>query len=443
MRAKKNEIKRAVVLALASLGVGVGVMLYCEWRENFTDTFYVCRKMLWVLPIFAVLISLFHYREGKGLSGREYINRLLPFADEQTRNRKVYLDYARILAAIMVILTHACSMQMNENAAAWRTNLLTVCSALGLVCNPLYVMISGALLLSADKEEAIGTFYYRRFIKVVLPMMTYYAIFLCVSGQMSFIPPQNLGTGFLQILSGASGIVPHYWLIYTLISLYITAPFVRVMVRNLNDSQLNALFWIIIGEEIMITYLPLLGIQVGLGLNIAGWEGVFVLGYIITEKRSRMIERTVLLSGILAAVVIPVVLLMDYGMTDYVCNTAPTMVLFAGAIIILLSKIKGTMNNVAARFVRALSQYSYSIILVHWYGLFVVTWGKIGLQPLRFGCVGGIVITVVVAMLVCFVLGFVADNTIVFCVQCFFKGLGEAVKRKNVTTQTESVPPHS
>ncbi len=421
MKEKKNKIVSAVLLTVSLLLLGVSVLLYCEWRGDFAGTFEACQKLFWVLPLFAILICMAHYVQGKGRG-----------KDNSAGERKVYLDYARVLAATMVILTHACSMQMGEDAAAWRTTLLTICAGLGLVCNPLYVMISGALLLGSEKEESVGAFYYRRFVKVVVPMIVYYAIFLCISGQMSFIPPQNLDTGILQILSGASGIVPHYWLIYALISLYIIAPFVRIMVRNLNQKQINALFVIILLEEMVITFLPLTGVQIGLGLTLAGWEGVFILGYIILERRTKVMERLVVVTGIISAVVIAVVLVSDYSLTAYVCNCSPTMVLFAGAILILLSKLEYRLKGKVTNMITILSKYSYSIILVHWHGLFVVTWGKIGLQPLRFGCVGGIVLTVLVALIVCFIMGFVADNTIVVVIQQFFMQIEKVVKRRAV-----------
>lgn len=339
------------------------------------------------------------------------------------------MDYARILAAVMVILTHACSMQADADAASWKTNLLLSCTGIGLVCNPLYVMISGSLLLSVKKEEALGTFYFKRFVKVVIPMVVYYVIFLCVSGQISLIPPQNLGEGVLQILAGASGIVPHYWLIYILISLYVTAPFIRVMVKNMKDSFLTVLFFLILAEELLVTYLPLAGVQIGFTMSLASWEGVFILGYIVTERRTKWMERMVLILGAISAVIVAVVPVLDDSLTSYVCNTAPVMVLFAAAVLILLSKLDGVLKGKSPFVAQVLSKYSYSIILVHWYGLFVVTWGKIGIQPLRFGCIGGITLTVFVAFVVCFVLGFVAENTAVLAVQRMVVDLGNVIKR--------------
>ncbi|MBD5530869.1 MAG: acyltransferase [Lachnospiraceae bacterium] len=424
----QGQIKRVIVIVIVLLLAGFGIMMYCEWRGNFPDTLYVCRKMLLAMPIFAILIGRAHARAGQGMSNREYVVQM--FGGRNTSgSRKDYMDYARILAAVMVILTHACSMQADADAALWKTNLLLSCTGIGLVCNPLYVMISGSLLLAAEKEEALGTFYFKRFVKVVIPMVVYYVIFLCVSGQISLIPPQNLGEGALQILAGASGIVPHYWLIYILISLYVTVPFIRVMVKNMKDSFITVLFFLILAEELLVTYLPLVGVQIGFTMSLASWEGVFILGYIVTERRTKWMERTVLILGAISAVIVAVVPVLDDSLTGYVYNTAPVMVLFAGAILILLSKLDGILKGKFQFVAQVLSKYSYSIILVHWYGLFVVTWGKIGIQPLRFGCIGGITLTVVVAVVVCFVLGFVAENTAVLAVQRIVADLGNVTKR--------------
>lgn len=423
---KKDRKVWLIGLVAALLLLAFAVMMYCEWRGSFSETVYACRKMLWAMPVFAVLIGLAHYSEAKDAGAKEYVKQVF-CGKANSGGRKVYLDYARILAAVMVILTHACSMQVDEDAAPWRINLLLVCVGIGLVCNPLYVMLSGALLLGKEKEEPLGKFYFRRFVKVAVPMLVYYVIFLCLSGGISLIPPQNIKEGALLILAGASGIVPHYWLIYTLLSLYITAPFLRVMVRNLNDGQITALFYLILAQEVIATYCPLLGIQTGFIWNLAAWEGIFILGYIIANRRTKLIERTVLILGGISVIILSAVMILDYASKDYVCNKAPTMVLFAGAVLILLSKLEAKYK-IKGKFdvlIQVLAKYSYAIILVHWCGLFVVTWGKIGLQPLRFGCIGGIALTVLVAFLVCFVLGFLADNTIVLVVQKGMEAIGK------------------
>lgn len=427
-KGKLGQIMCMMALAAILMFLGFGVMLYCEWRGSFPDTLYVLRKTLWVTPLFVCLIGAAHYNASKGMSRRKYIKQIFCGKDILA-DRRDYLDYARVFAAVMVVLTHACSMQTSETAAAWKINLLLLCTGIGLVCNPLYVMISGALLLSSKREEDLGAFYFRRFVKVMIPMIVYYAIFLCVSGQISFLPPRNLREGLLHILGGASGIVPHYWLIYTLISLYVTAPFVKVMVQNLKDNQITVLFFLILMEEALTTYLLLTGIHIGFTMNLASWEGVFILGYILTSRRTKLTERFVLIFGAVSLVIVSVVWVFYSPFGEYVSDTSPVMVLFAGWGLTVLSKLENVLKSRFSSVIRILSKYSYSVILVHWYGLFVVTYGKIGVQPLRFGCIGGIILTVLIAVVVCFIMGFVADNTIVLVVQYIVGILAKLMKK--------------
>lgn len=417
MNKDKYQIKKGIGTTLFLVALGLCILLYCEWRGNFAETFVVCQEYFLALPFFAIILTVL-YSKKETKTGKV------------DKPRKMYLDYARILAAVCVILAHACNMQRSEQAAAWRINLLTICAGLGLVCNSIYVMISGSLLLSSKKKESLWEFYYGRFVKVVIPLVVYYAIFLCVSGQMSFLPPQNLGKGFLQILEGESDIVPHYWLVYTLISLYIFAPLVKIFVGKFNDKQLNIVFWLILVIEQVLSLLPLAGIQINSVIEFVQWEGVFLLGYILTERRSKKTEKAVLILGGISVAAICAIILRDYSYIGYVCNAAPVMVLFGASILILLSKITYVPGKYVGNVIKALAKYSYSIILVHWYGLFVVAWGKMGFQPLRFGCIGGIVLTVAVATLVCFLMGFVGDNTVVFAVQSLFELPYKMIKKK-------------
>ena len=106
------------------------------------------------------------------------------------------------------------------------------------------------------------------------------------------------------------------------------------------------------------------------------------------------------------------------------------MLLFAGAILITLSKLEHILKGKFENLIQILSKYSYSIILVHWYALFAVTWNKMGIRPELFGCVGGIILTVFVSVIVCFIMGFVAENTVVLALQYLINSLGKRVCNK-------------
>ena len=92
------------------------------------------------------------------------------------RERQVYLDYLRVIATIFVIGVHTVSLGaslVQERSVEWYG--FEVADYLFLCCNLLFVMISGALLLPVEGERA-GTFYKKRFTKVLVPMVLYYIL---------------------------------------------------------------------------------------------------------------------------------------------------------------------------------------------------------------------------------------------------------------------------
>lgn len=420
---------RHIVITVILLILGLALATFVLWAGSFEETVSKLRYLYICAPLAGVIIALAHYDNGRNATTGQYLSEML-VGKGTASDRKLYLDYARVIAVALVIVNHSCGMQIGEEAEHWKIVTLTVCTAIAFVCNPMYVMMSGVLNLGSKKEEPVGRYYFRRLLKVVLPLVFYYMVFLIISEKMSLIPPKNIGRSFLEMLAGAPDIAPHFWLIYVLIALFVSAPFVKVMVNHLSDAQIRALYVVITVCELLVTYLPLTGIKLGMTLTLAGWEGVFILGYIILMRRDKFIERTVLILGAISVVIIVAVLTKDFGQVGWVTSTAPTMVMFSGAVLILLEKCESFFKRHDSKVVRALSKYSYVMILAHWYTVFGVTEARLGVAPLRFGCIGGIIGTVVVSLLTCFIVGFIAQNTAIIALEYIFRLPERLIKRK-------------
>ncbi|MDE7266293.1 MAG: acyltransferase [Lachnospiraceae bacterium] len=369
------------------------------------------------------------------------------FGTEPSPKREIHWDYMRIFAAVLVILAHACSpmvTQLEETGGADWKRLLLVCGlSFGLTCNLLYVMLSGALLLNSSKTssqtENVAAFYLRRASKIIIPLAAYYLFLLSINNEVSFLPPKNLGTAFKRMMTGAPDVAPHFWLIYTIISLYLVTPFFRVMVAHLSDKMIASLATVILVLNALTYYLPLFGMQFGATTFLAGWEGVFLLGYILTRQSSlpNADKRTnwFVLAGVVAFVVTVAVVFTDSTKMNYVYNNTPTMVLMSCAIFALFlkykekfaTKTKSHFGAFADLVVRMCSKYSYSIILIHWYALFAVVQGKLHITALRFGCFGGIAATVAITFVVCLVMAIVFDNTVVIVCTVIFDKISEKI----------------
>lgn len=131
--------------------------------------------------------------------------------------RQVYLDKLRVLATVLVIAVHTVSLGSTlvpERSAVWYG--FEISNYLFLCCNLFFIMISGALLLPVKGEPA-GQFYRKRFLKVLVPMVIYYILYVCAKEGFVWLRPDHWGAMLKRILLGAPEEAPHFWLIYVII----------------------------------------------------------------------------------------------------------------------------------------------------------------------------------------------------------------------------------
>lgn len=392
---------------------------------------------LWYIPAIIIGFCLIYWahsvrmREG-GFTRGQYVKNIF-FGAEPSGDRAVYLDYLRILAVVFVILAHTCSPMVDLADADWKRLVLVCGLSLGLSCNLLYVMLSGTLLLGTKnkKDEGVLPFYIRRASKVIIPLIAYYLLLLSLNDEVGFLPPKNLGTAFKRIVTGAPDVGPHLWLIYTIVALYLVTPFLRVMMQHLSDRLMFSLAAVILVLNLLTNYLPLFGMTFGASTFLAGWEGVFLLGYIMTRQNdlpgAGKRNNALIFAAAIAYVVTVAVVFKDSDQMNYVYNSASTMVIISCGIFALFLKNKDKFTGKSNLAVRLCSKYSYSIILIHWYALFVVVQGRFHVTALRFGCVGGIAASVVLTFVVCIVMSVVFDNTVVIVCNVLFDKLSAGI----------------
>lgn len=392
---------------------------------------------LWHFPAVIVGFSLIFWahrvrmRQG-GFTINTYVKNVFLGA-EPSPDREVYFDYLRVLAVILVILAHSCSPMVDAADAGWKRLVLVCGLSLGLSCNLLYVMLSGALLLRAGSNsgknttESVAAFYIKRASKVIIPLIAYYLLLLHFSGEVQFLPPQNIGNSFKRIVTGAPDVGPHLWLIYTIVALYFVTPFFRVMVQHMSGRLLFSMAVVILVLNMLTTYLPLFGMAFGAATFLSGWEGVFLLGYILTRQNdlagaSRR-NHLMMIAAVVSYIVMVAVVCADSAQMNYVYGSTPTMVITSCGIFALFVNCKDKFKGRSNALVRLCAKYSYSIILIHWYALFVVVEGRFHITALRFGCVGGIAVSVAATLMVCIVMAFVFDNTVVIVCNVLFDKL--------------------
>jgi len=162
----------------------------------------------------------------------------------------IWIDKARIFAVFAVIVLHVSAIVVVGikdfyDPQWWFGNIY---DSMVRWCVPVFVMISGALLLSEAKTESIFIFYKKRILRLLTPILfwsLFFTIWTYFQGFIQKNPPSIL---FLvqNLLLGNP--YYHMWFLYMITGLYLVTPFLRVFVRQAmtNDiiSFAIALFWI-------------------------------------------------------------------------------------------------------------------------------------------------------------------------------------------------------
>ena len=191
------------------------------------------------------------------------------------------VDLIRAVAVVLVILLHAAiepnrnlTLMSPEGVQLWWTS--NIYNSISRTAVPLFVMLTGALLLQPNKvDEPLRVFFKKRWNRVGIPVLFWGAIFFAwdftVKGQAITLT---------YVLQGVlAGPYVHFWYVYLLVGLYLITPLLRVLVAH-SDWRIIRYFlalWFV-GTGII----PLLTLYVNISPQ-AIWfrDNVFVLTGIV------------------------------------------------------------------------------------------------------------------------------------------------------------------
>lgn len=200
----------------------------------------------------------------------------------------IWLDNTRIVAISAVVLLHvAADLVMYEPLGTNRWWMGNIFDSLVRWCVPVFVMVSGALLLDPNKEEELRDFYHRRASRLLVPLIVWsiaYLLWLYLKKVMKGDPVDAL---FLvkKLMQGRP--YYHMWFLYMLISMYAFTPFFRKIVSKSSHSELMLLVAVSLTIAILNSLTKLSGnsnssIFINLFLSYVPY---FFLGYLVRTSQ--------------------------------------------------------------------------------------------------------------------------------------------------------------
>jgi surface polysaccharide O-acyltransferase-like enzyme len=156
----------------------------------------------------------------------------------------IWLDNARIAAIFAVVWLHVAAAVVTKSELGsvnwWVGNGY---DAMVRWCVPVFVMISGALLLDPARKESLSDFYQKRMARIVWPILFWTVFFLLFSLLKGKIKGEPLS--LMDLLAKLSSGRPYYhmWFLFMILFLYLFTPFFRMVVASCSRRELT---WLIV-----------------------------------------------------------------------------------------------------------------------------------------------------------------------------------------------------
>lgn len=307
----------------------------------------------------------------------------------RTSHRIPYLDILRILSCILIVLTHAAGssfIAVSPLTAGWHAMNFYDC--LGILGVPLFIMISGALMLNPDYSLP-----FKKLLAKTGRLVLLYFLWLFFYNMVAYLSSGSFGnvTVFkedvmLKTLAGNG--VYHLWFLPMLAGLYIATPVFRAIVtsRKITFYFLCLFFvWQIFIPTLLLFQFPYRTIIEGLynqfPLTIAvKYSGYYLLGYYLHHDVTLDSPKKVSAAGILGTLFFLATVLIC-SIDAVIKNTHSIIVndpfsitdFSACTCIFLFVKHIFYGKKSTDRFLSALSDLSFGIYFIHPFIITLIT----------------------------------------------------------------------
>jgi len=278
-------------------------------------------------------------------------------------DRNIGLDLLRIFSCISIIALHESGF-ISNHYKYWSFVSTIVRPALWV-----FLMLSGFFILSKP-IKSIPSFYFQKILKLLVPLVVYAFIYQTMwdIGTNRSIS-QVLGLiSWRQIVSGTVPWADHFWFIYTLLGLYLAAPFLNDWFHKMTNKRFADL---LILSLVFLTIPPLLQNAFGFKINVTVIFGTeffsyFILGYAILRLELFKYKKFVYIGGVLSFIL---TYIFNY-ISIFVPNlyTSSLNMLFSSIFLFVLfynSKLLVNAPKLVCRLIKYISDSTYSIFLIH------------------------------------------------------------------------------
>lgn len=297
-------------------------------------------------------------------------------------HRLFYLDALRVFAVFSMILLHVAATPLyREPIDGFNWQVCNVYDSLVRFCVPVFVMISGSIFLSPQKNITIKLIFTKYIVRICTAFIFWSLVYASLAGG-------GLRSFVLNFINGHF----HMWFLFIIFGLYVTTP----LVRKIMDEKKLIEYFLILGFIFALT-LPFVDsflegnpikrfFSAKTHINLVlGFQFYYVAGYYLghydVPKRYRIIIYHVALLSVIFTIVCTsyVSLKANELVGVFYNNLYPTTAFVAMALFLAFKNMCWKPSVKTTLFISALAKLSFGIYLVH-----VLTLRFIGLSATSF-----------------------------------------------------------
>jgi surface polysaccharide O-acyltransferase-like enzyme len=285
---------------------------------------------------------------------------------------KEWINYIRVIATISVLFLHVAAeiptLYGEVPINTWWIGNLVDSSV--RFCVPLFIMISGALLLG--KKMNTIDFLKKRVTRVLFPFLFWSFVYIAVNVLFKLYTGKEIYILEYVLKQLRYGSANHLWFVYMILGLYLFIPILNVWINNStpNDLKYYLIIW-------LITLFSALPFQLVFGFNIdlyyfSGFLGYLILGYYLSKLNIKITKFSKANLYFIYFTGFIITSLGTYYLTQKELSfneslyeyLTPNVMLMSVAVFLL---IKDTMvtNKFLTKVIFLINKYSYGIFLIH------------------------------------------------------------------------------
>lgn len=306
------------------------------------------------------------------------------------KSLKLNLSVMRIVSCCAIILLHVCSslIEMYNSQVPMTAEMSAfyyVCKNMMKWAVPVFIMITGVLLLDLDKKVTVEDIL-KKYVLRMLEVLLVFGLPMAVIREYYIAGTMNLQV----ILASLTDILTmhswdHLWYIYSLIGIYLTLPVIRHFVKQASKEEMKLVMVSLFVLTLVIPFIMRLVPEGYLSIvPLSYWFFYLLLGkYLYDDYVEGSLKRNVwlILGGVSAiAVLIWGILAPAYADALFTYNN-PLIALMAAAVFVLFCPVK--VSEKYSRIVWELDRLCFCSYLIH--PVFIhITYQFLKIRPIDF-----------------------------------------------------------